>query len=244
MKNYNLFIIIILFIIVINNDKQIMIDYIINSNKYINLYCSNKKFKFIKIFLFKIIFFLLFLIYPFIALINSIKNFSIKNFYNKIKHPITIFDPNLSSYNIFPHKKYFNLLNNKPFWLYLFKYYKIPFKDTNYNQFDNLIKIQTSHNKVLYTYYNNLEFTNEILIDVKTNVKYKNIYIEPDLLNKIQILCVKLHKKLSSEFKIIEWYVIIEGNEFYFHSGNINTKLIQSYDSNYIPKYKQLMKLL
>jgi hypothetical protein len=246
MKKYYLFIILLFIFIIDNSDKQIMLDYIINSNKYIELHTNNKRFKFIKLFLFKVIFIILFFIYPIIGFINTIKkfNFSLKNIYSKMKHPITIFDPSLSSYNIYPHNKYYHFIIQNSFWHYLFNHYKIPFKKGKYNKYDNLLKIQTSNDKVLYTYYNNLEFKDEILVDIKTNTKYHNSYIDPEQLNEIQILCVKLHRKLSSDFKIIEWNVIIEDNHFYFHSGKINTELLQIYDYNYSSKYNHLIKIL
>jgi hypothetical protein len=247
MKKYYLFILLSFICFVNKIDQKIILDYFVNSEKYMDIYIENNNFKLIKSLLFKIIFLILFFTFPILAFINNLKNSNcnFSTFFKKLHHPISIFDPNLTSYNIYlsTNQKDMPLSKLDSYWHIFFTKYKVPFKvklDSN----DNFIKIQTMNNKIHSINYKNLELKNNKLIDITNNKTYKNNIISEFTLNQIKELTLKLHQRLNSKFKNIEWTIVVDQKLFYFISGNVYHKIINTKDKQYNKKFNHIMNNL
>ena len=247
MKKYYIFWFL-LFICMVNKiDQKIMIDYFVNSEKYIDIYIKNNKFKFINSLIFKIIFLILFFLYPIIGFITNLKspncNFNI--YLKKLQHPISIFDPNLTSYNIYlsTNDKDLYLSKLNLYWQLFFTKYKIPHQIKLENN-QNFIKIQTSKNKILKISHNELEFKNNKFMDNRNNNIINNNLITIDKLKQIKQICLSLHKKFNNKFKIIEWTIVIESDKFFFVNGTIYHNLIDTQSKNYNKDFINTIKFL
>lgn len=244
MNKYLLFLIINYILVVSSIDKKIMIDYISNSYKYINIFTKNKSSMFIKLLIFKIIFLLLFLIHPIIAFINGLKNRSIKNFLFYLKHPIALYDSNLKSYNLLSQKDEYKEGQLDIYWKLLFKHYNYPFllESPDKNK-SNIIKVLVSNNKVHSIQLEKYEIQENYIEDIYTGKKLKN-NLPSTILNTIIENCISIHKKVKSKFKIIELTISVTDNDFFFLSGNSNPSLLNVKDKNYITKSKKFINFL
>jgi hypothetical protein len=248
MKKYYIFWFLLYLCIVNRIDKKIMIDYIVNTENYIDIYIKNNKLKFINSLIFKIIFIILFFLYPIIGFINNLKNSNcnLNLFLKKLQHPISIFDPNLTTYNIYLSTNSNDLYLSKldSYWKIFFTKYKIPHQ-IKIKNYQNFIKIQTTNNKILKISHNELEFKkNNKLIDNRNNNIIHNDLISNQQIKNLKNICLSLHKKFNNKFKIIEWTIIIEPNKFYFVNGNIYHNLIDTKSKNYNKDFINTMKVL
>jgi hypothetical protein len=242
MNKYLIFLIISFLFLIHNLDKKIMIDYLKNSSKYINIYHKNKKCLFIKLLVFRIIFIILFLIYPILALIKSFKNQSIKRLFFYLKHPISIFDPNLKSYNLYFQKKEMFEAQDENYWKILFYYYNYNFSE-EISPESEVLKVIVSDNNVLTMRLKHYDIKDNFIENTLTG-EVKNNILPKKILESIEKESISIYKKVKDKFKIIELTVMIQNNEFHFVSGNSNPKLILSKDFNYIIKSNLMINYL
>lgn len=231
------------FILIVNRyDQKIILDYIINSYKYINIYNKNNKCLFIKSLLFRILFLILFMIYPAIALFNSIKKRSFKLFILYLKHPITIFDPTLKSYNLYLQKNELKEGQNEKYWKILFNYYN--FKTTQeINPNSNILKILVFNNKIKSIRLNDFDVSKTYVENIKTGTKFEN-KLPSNIINSIKRDSIKIYKKVSDKFKVIELSVMVYNDDYSFISGTSSPDLIDINDINYIPKVYNIINFL
>jgi len=242
MNKYFIFLIINYFLIVSNLDKKIMIDYLINSYKYFNIYNKSNSCIMIKSLIFRFIFFILFLIYPIIAIIKGLKNKSFDSILFYLKHPISIFDPTLKSYNLYYQKDEIILGQNKDYWKVLFKYYNYPYIDTIDNK-SNVLNILVTENKVQYIQLNKYIIQENYIENIFTGDILEN-NLPSQLLNNIVNNSISIHNKVKNKFKIIKLTVVIKDDEFYFISGTSNPSIMNELDNKYFFKSKKIINFL
>lgn len=244
MNKYLLFIIINYFLIINNIDKRIMLDYIFNSYKYLDIYNNSNSNLFFKLLGFRILFLFLFLIYPLIAFFKAVKNKSFKLFLFYLRHPIALFDSTLKSYNILSQKDEFKEAQYDSYWKILFYHYNYKFSKENIDlKNKNILKVLVSYNKVNSITLDKYEIQENYIQNIYTGKKQKN-NLPANIINSIVEDSISIHKKVKSKFKIIELTVIVDENEYYFISGKSNPDLINIKDKNYINKSDNVINFL
>lgn len=242
MNKYLIFLVINYILVVSNLDKKIMIDYLTNSYKYINIYEKSKSCIFIKSLIFRILFLILFLIYPIIAIIKGLKNKSLNSIIFYLKHPISVFDSNLKSYNLYFQNEEINIAQDENYWKVLFKYYNYPTID-EIDKKSDIVKVLVTENivqSIQLDKYNIQEFYIENILtgDILEN------NLPTSILNNIKNNSISIHNKVKNKFKIIELSVMIKNDEFYFISGTSNPCLMNVLDHQYFKKSKQIINFL
>ena len=242
MNKYLLFLIFNLLFIIDSLDSKIMIDYLINSYKYFNIYSKDKKCMLIKLLIFRIIFLILFFIYPIIALYNFIKTKSIDKLKFHLKHPISLFDPTLKSYNLYFQKKDLIVAQNKEYWKILFNHYKF-FTTNEIIPESSIIKVLISNNKVQNIKLGDFEI-NENYVENIINGKIQENILPKNILNSIIKNSILIHKSVNKRFKLIELTVMVYKDEYSFIEGASNPELVKKNDINYIKKSKNIINFL
>lgn len=242
MNKYFIFLILNFIFLTSNLDKKIMIDYLVNTYKYYNIYKKSNSCVFIQSLIFRILFFILFLIYPIIAVFKGLKNKSFDDIFFFLKHPISIFDPNLKSYNLYFQNEEMKLAQDENYWKILFKYYNYPFIDKA-DKKSNILKVLVTDNKVQSIQLDKFNIQENYIENIITGEILEN-NLPKSILNNIIEHSISIHKKVKDKFKIIELIVMSTNDEFYFISGNSNPSLINSNDSRYTSKSKKIINFL
>ena len=192
---------------------------------------------YVKLLIFRIVFLLLFLLSPIFAIIKGIKNKSIDNIFFYLKHPISIFDSNLKSYNLYYQNDEIIIAQDKNYWKILFKHYNYPFLEKPVPNSD-ILKVLVSNDKVYTIQLGKFNIQENLTGEILEN------NLPTSTLNSIIKHSISIHKKVKNKFKIIELTVAVHKDDYYFISGSSNPILVKTKDINYYSKAKNIINFL